>query len=291
MITMTDEETERRERAVWQAPRRPVVIAAALIAATTALLWGVRSWGVANPELTVWSSDYDVHGGTVRLVVENHSRSWVTVEAATLARFEQQTTTVLERPVDVAPLSSATIDAALPNCPAGLSSGVASVDASVTARTAVGRTTDATAAIAPLECASRLPPAGEQPDDPVAARDAVTQAFWTVYDSERTPEDRLAAIADPRDIEALTTMAASGPAGALMAASKSGVTEIVFDRPDHAWVEYDVVSTAGSGPAGTMFTTIGGLGPGEAVLVDGTWKVARSTVCNDLARASVTCPP
>lgn len=30
---------------------------------------------------------------------------------------------------------------------------------------------------------------------------------------------------------------------------------------------------------------------GNAVLVDGRWKVARSTLCRDLDLAPVTCPP
>jgi hypothetical protein len=273
-------------RPVWRAPRRPVVMAAVAIAAATAALWGLRWWGPANPELSLSLEQYDVDAGTARLVVENHSRSWVTVEAATLARFEKRTTTELAEPMAVAPSSTAVLDAALPDC-GHIASGTSSVDASVTARTAVGRTTEVAGILGIVECPSRLPPPGDQPPDPDAARQSVTEAFWTVYDSDRTPADRLAAIHDPRDIELLSTMAAAGPAGAAMGASKSGVTEIVFDRPDHAWVEYDVVSASSPG---NPHWTVGGIGPGEAVLVDGEWKVTRGTVCNDLARASVRCP-
>lgn len=279
-----------RSRQIWRAPRRPAVIAAVVIAAFTAAMWGLRWWGPVNPELSVSWDQYDTSGGTARLVVTNHSHSWVTVESATLARFENRSTTSLAEPVAVAPSSSATVDVALPDCRNIGSPRGSSVDATVTARTAVGGTTEAVGIIGSVDCGSRLPPPGEQPADPEAARREVTEAFWTVYDHERPTTERLAAIADPRDIEALGSMAASGPPGALMATSKAGVTEIVFDRPDHAWVEYDVVSTSGSSPGNPQWLTIGGIGPGEAELVDGVWKVARQTVCNDLARASISCP-
>ena len=289
MTDLASDPKQVRGRPLWRAPRRPVVIAAVVIAAVTAALWGLRWWGPANPELSLSWEQYDVDAGTARLVVENHSHSWVTLESATLRRLDNRTTTELAEPVALAPSSTATFDADLPECH-GISSSSTPVDATVTARTAVGRATDVGAILGSIECASRLPAPGEQPTDVDAARRGVTEAFWTVYDSDRTTSDRLAAIDDPRDIDQLGTVAASGPAGLFMAESKSGVTEIVFDRPDHAWVEYDVVSTAASPPHSLDWTTIGGLGPGEAVFVDGAWKVTRGTVCNDLARASVRCP-
>jgi hypothetical protein len=275
----------RDAQPIWRAPRRPVVVAAVVIAFATAALWGLRWWGPVNPELSLSSDGYDVEAGTARLVVENRSRSWVTLESATLGRFDRRATTELAEPLAVAPSSTAAFDATLPDC-SGIASGSSTVDAVVTTRSAAGRTTDIGSLLGVVECPSRLPLPGEQPPDVEAARRGVTEAFWTVYDSDRTPADRLAAIHDPRDIEQLSTVVAAGPAGAAMGASKSGVTEIVFDRPDHAWVEYDVVSTS----LGPGRTTIGGIGPGEAVLVDGRWKVTRGTVCNDLALASVRCP-
>ena len=62
------------------------------------------------------------------------------------------------------------------------------------------------------------------------------------------------------------------------------VRELVFTAPDHAWVLYDVLT--GDTPAVTDRF-------GEAVLVDGTWKVTEATLCQDIALAGITCcaPP
>ena len=58
--------------------------------------------------------------------------------------------------------------------------------------------------------------------------------------------------------------------------------EVVFTDPGHAAVTY-TLSVNG--------TTMLGSRRGHAVLVDGDWKVARSTFCDLMALAGVPCPP
>ncbi len=60
------------------------------------------------------------------------------------------------------------------------------------------------------------------------------------------------------------------------------VDEIVFLDPDHAAVLFSIMADGR-----TMLTRH----RGDAVLVDGVWKVARSTFCNLVALAGVPCPP
>lgn len=54
-----------------------------------------------------------------------------------------------------------------------------------------------------------------------------------------------------------------------------------FVSPTQAVVLYDLADANGRWP-----DRIGG-----AKLVDGAWKVARATVCNDLTLGGVQCPP
>jgi len=70
----------------------------------------------------------------------------------------------------------------------------------------------------------------------------------------------------------------AGPYADVAATTTATIREVSFDRPDHAWFRYQL--SVGFGDR-----------TGEAVLVDGRWKVTRATVCADYALANVTCPP
>ena len=102
-------------------------------------------------------------------------------------------------------------------------------------------------------------------------------AATTAYDPA-AGDARLEAIDDPRGLPEAYAELTAGPYAAQAATTTAAVGEISFDRPDHAWFHY--VLSVGFGPR-----------TGQASLVDGRWKVARATVCADLALAEVTCPP
>jgi hypothetical protein len=70
-----------------------------------------------------------------------------------------------------------------------------------------------------------------------------------------------------------------GPEGAEFVTS---VDEIVFTDPDHAAVWFSI-AVAGR--------TLLSHHRGDALVVDGIWKVARSTFCGLMALAGVQCPP
>jgi len=72
----------------------------------------------------------------------------------------------------------------------------------------------------------------------------------------------------------------SKPVGSAIAAT-AAVREIVFTAPDHAWLRYDIMVN------GSQYFTDRF---GEAVLIDGTWKVANDTICRDVRLAAIECP-
>lgn len=126
-----------------------------------------------------------------------------------------------------------------------------------------------------------LPPPGEQPADAGAARDAVEAAYDGLYGAVRASGEGRVHLEDP---EAMADEFARIEEQGLPVPDDSAVLievkELVFDRPDHAWLRYDLVVQDLS----TFSDRIG-----EAVLVDGAWKVANATLCQDLALGGITC--
>ena len=115
-----------------------------------------------------------------------------------------------------------------------------------------------------------LPSPGVQPPDSAVAKHAVTVAFWTVYDSRNSLAERANLIDDVAGI----------PVNRLPGGFRSQVHGIVFTSPTTATVMYDISS--GSNPVVPDQL-------GHARLVDGTWKVTKSSVCDDLALAGLHC--
>ncbi len=138
-------------------------------------------------------------------------------------------------------------------------------------------------------CASRvlpmpdqpLPEPGEQPADPTAARAAIELAYSVSYDGTKSPEEKSQYQEAPTGI-APDQITAAGY-GDQVAGASATVTDVVFTSPTTASVRYDI---AVANWANQFPGRVGG-----AVLVDGTWKVARSTICTDISLAGVTCPP
>jgi hypothetical protein len=125
-----------------------------------------------------------------------------------------------------------------------------------------------------------LPPPGEQPTDPAAARAGVITAVENAYNGSLPDEQRAASIDDPdQSLAPIRAELASGPFADAVKSARADVVDLVFDTPTHAWVQYDIVTNISTFSA--RF--------GEAVFVDGVWKLSESTVCHDVALAGVSC--
>jgi hypothetical protein len=82
------------------------------------------------------------------------------------------------------------------------------------------------------------------------------------------------------DLDAVLRQTAEGPLAPLAALLQVKVTQLGFDGPEHVNVVYEL--TFGGYTAATQ--------RGEAVLVDGHWKLSRATICQDLAKIKNPCP-
>ncbi len=128
-----------------------------------------------------------------------------------------------------------------------------------------------------------LPLSGQAPEDIESAETAIRAAFaGSSTESE-----------DGASVPTIEKGEALGPV--LVAAKKRRrdvvpldaevltlVDEVVFTDPNHAAVLFSIVANGR-----TMLSRH----RGDAVLVDGAWKVARSTFCGLMAMAGVPCPP
>jgi hypothetical protein len=129
-----------------------------------------------------------------------------------------------------------------------------------------------------------LPEPGEQPADVEAARAGVIKAYETVFNGQAGEEglsylQNSDELADVRD--ALADALAGGPFVEESKTATATVDELVFDRPDHAWVRWQLFTReAPSGPSRV----------GEAYLVDGRWRVANESWCAVVRLAGVECP-
>ena len=125
-------------------------------------------------------------------------------------------------------------------------------------------------------------PGPEQPADVAAARQAVTDAFLLAHGAHDESQDQqMAAIDDPTDFPTYWNDLTTGPFKEQVNAAVVGLDDMVFESATRAAVKYhwDVPNY------GTSFYNRFG----EVVLVDGTWKVTRESMCQDFALASVQC--
>lgn len=131
-----------------------------------------------------------------------------------------------------------------------------------------------------------LPEAGEQPADPAAAESGVRTAIETVFATdgvERTEEEaaayrdeKLALIDDTEGVEDAMNQLGEAYPGIVVTPA---VTDLVFRAPDRATVLFSLETSI------TDFDNR----LGELVLVDGTWKVTRATVCDALSMGGGYC--
>lgn len=119
-----------------------------------------------------------------------------------------------------------------------------------------------------------LPPAGEQPADPDAARAEIMEAYAVGYAGG---DGQLDAFADPDALgPVFEALDESESFDAYRGQIRAIVGDVVFDSPTHAFLFYDLEPVV----SGRI---------GEAVLTDRGWKVANETICSDVSMAGVQC--
>lgn len=123
-----------------------------------------------------------------------------------------------------------------------------------------------------------LPDPGEQPADAAASEAEIVDLMAAMYGEGGVLEfiDR---IDDPTGVEAAVEQVADGGFQEEAASAQAIVEELVFTDPQTAWFRYRI-ETSGIDLDGRF---------GTAVLVDGTWKITRATICQDLSLAGGWC--
>ncbi len=134
------------------------------------------------------------------------------------------------------------------------------------------------------DCSPRLPAPGEQPADAAAAKAAVAKSFSTLYVFTTPTEERARLIDDTTGVEAALAQVLSGSLAEAAKGARWKLVDMVFTDPTTAVVKYDIEIPEGSGSQSIAQNRFG-----TAKLVDGTWKVARATICADLALAGGMC--
>lgn len=128
-----------------------------------------------------------------------------------------------------------------------------------------------------------LPPPGEQPLDPAAARAAIDAAMATLYGAG-DDVDVLALVDDPFAMRETFDRLEPNVVGIEWSDVDVVVEELVFLSPVEAAFEYTIETNGGDITRDEQF--------GRARLVDGTWRIGRGTICHDLQETFATpCPP
>jgi hypothetical protein len=127
------------------------------------------------------------------------------------------------------------------------------------------------------------PPGDEQPADSAAARTEIEGLFGVRF-ADRTDDERLAQLDDPTGMREVYEAMRNGPYAEEVLGSRPVFRDLVFLSATRAVVQY--VTEIPGYPAeafGKQF--------GDVVVADGRWKLSRESVCRDVQRAGVTCPP
>ena len=127
-----------------------------------------------------------------------------------------------------------------------------------------------------------LPPPGEQPADAAAVKDSIIERFellWNVdIDREDKPDDLLDSW---EGVAAASDAVMSGGFADAARTARRTITGFVFTSPTQAWFRYDIETSV------TNFNDRFGF----ANLIDGTWRLGRAVMCQDLALAGGMCEP
>lgn len=123
-----------------------------------------------------------------------------------------------------------------------------------------------------------LPEPGEQPVDPSADEQTIIDLMAAIYD-ESDSELNAERIDDPTGVAEAREQVREGSFEEAAANADAIVEELVFTSPTEAWFRYRIETTAGT--FGDRF--------GIARRIDGTWKITRATICQDLSLAGGDC--
>lgn len=289
----------------WVAQRRPVLRATLIVVAVTLAGWGLHWWGPLNPQVRISSIGHELEPQSMMLSFMVTNDAVASVEVTGVAIVPDRT----YNNGGIMPAATAsrgalgnaigpTIGAALPlTVPGGehalVQTELVAPDCRpgrpfqpfvvvVQVRTLAGRTMDIVDPTRVTGSCGELLPTGTPPSDPGLSEQAVREAYTLVYDSATPGTTKGDLIDDPHGLD-LAVTSATPTAAQTISTTRATVTEVSFDRPDHAWVRYDL--TGPSVPGGRYGSI------GEAVRVAGTWKVSRASICRDLGLTGVTCPP
>jgi len=130
---------------------------------------------------------------------------------------------------------------------------------------------------------TQLPsPGAQQPADPIGAKQAVTALVARGWAPGATDAEKFSNFDDSHGFEETQReLRAGGDAAEANSAILATVDNLVFLSPTEAAFQF-TFHIAGFGAFGGFF--------GAANLVDGTWKMTRSTYCDALATTPARCP-
>lgn len=127
-----------------------------------------------------------------------------------------------------------------------------------------------------------LPSAGvDQPADPAAAEAEIEANLDSLYGNPDDDVDRSNVIDDASGLDVVRDQVEDNGFGDEAESATVTIQELVFTSPEEAVFRYTLTTSAAN---------FGGQ-IGRARLLDGTWKITRGTLCQDLAKAGATCPP
>ena len=108
----------------------------------------------------------------------------------------------------------------------------------------------------------------------------MTHAFNVAHSNAQPDDARTAVIDDPAGLPEIWAQNRQGPYKDQIAASVITLDDVVFASATKAYFQYHW-DTPGYSTYGPRF--------GEADLVDGTWKVTRASMCQDITLTGVSC--
>ncbi len=124
-----------------------------------------------------------------------------------------------------------------------------------------------------------LPEAGEQPADPASAEAEIRAAMTALYAAVGTDDVGSDLLDDATGVAEARAQVQAGGYADDAAGATATIDELVFTTPSESWFRYSIDTP------GNDFSNRYGI----AVLIDGVWKITRSTVCQDLAMAGGDC--
>ncbi|MEM8747000.1 MAG: hypothetical protein AAGF91_09885 [Actinomycetota bacterium] len=128
---------------------------------------------------------------------------------------------------------------------------------------------------------SELPAAGDPPPDPAAAEQEIRERHALLVDQDQPGDDKLIDLLD--DATGVAEALDGALNGSLADAARSAeytIDELIFTSPAEAFFRYTIQTSSG-----TFSGRLGAAGLSD----DGTWRISRATLCQDLSLAGSPC--